>query len=190
MTANFEKAISMPESTTAQAQQTAPTRRAMLCGTAGIGGAAALALCGCSSPASTGSAAMGTDDASTPTAMGSSASDDAAGSPASSGAADPSMSSGGTILGQAMDVPVGGGMVFPAAKVVVTQASAGQYKAFSAVCTHKGCTVSSVSGGLIKCPCHGSAFKIADGSVAEGPASSPLPSVPVKVDNGKLVIGG
>ncbi|MDH6133705.1 Rieske Fe-S protein [Kitasatospora sp. MAA4] len=184
----------MSENLSAQAQQTAPTRRAVLCGTAGIGGAAALALCGCSSSASAGSGY-----GSAPSSTGSAASDGAAGAgasgapasgaPASDGAADPSMSTGGTVLGQAMDVPVGGGMVFPAAKVVVTQATAGQYKAFSAVCTHKGCTVSSVSGGLIKCPCHGSTFKIADGSVADGPAPTPLPPVPVKVDNGKLVLG-
>ena len=173
----------MPENTPVQAQQAAPTRRAMLCGTAGVGGAAALALCGCSSSASAGSDYASTPAAAptpTPTPMGSAT---------SSGAADPSMSGGGTVLGQAMDVPVGGGMVFAAAKVVVTQPSAGQYKAFSAVCTHKGCTVSSVSGGLIRCPCHGSTFKVADGSVADGPASSPLPSVPVRVDNGKLVSG-
>ncbi|GAA1220763.1 hypothetical protein GCM10009665_08600 [Kitasatospora nipponensis] len=179
----------MPESAPLQAPQTAPTRRAVLGGTAGLGGAAALALCGCSSSAATKSTATGTEEAPTPAAMDSSAPDTPAGAPASGGATDPSMSGGGSVLGQATDVPLGGGMVFPAAKVVVTQASAGQYRAFSAVCTHQGCTVSAVSGGLIKCPCHGSTFKIADGSVADGPASAPLAPVPVKVDNGKLVLG-
>lgn len=111
------------------------------------------------------------------------------GSAAANGTADPSMSGGPTVLGKAMDVPVGGGVVFPAAKVVVTQATAGQYKAFSAVCTHKGCTVSSVADGVIKCPCHGSTFKIADGSVVGGPAMSALPTVGVKVDGGNLVLG-
>ena len=42
------------------------------------------------------------------------------------------------------DIPVGGGKVFDALKVVVTQPTAGDYKAFSAICTHQGCTVSGV----------------------------------------------
>ena len=53
------------------------------------------------------------------------------------------------------DIPVGGGKVFDALKVVVTQPTAGDYKAFSAVCTHQGCTVNGVSNGVITCPCHG-----------------------------------
>lgn len=188
----------MSENTAAEARQSTPSRRAVLCGTAGIGGAAALALCGCSSSASDGSGSMGAGNAATPTAMGAggpaTGASAAAGSPspgsaAANGTADPSMSGGPTVLGKAMDVPVGGGVVFPAAKVVVTQATAGQYKAFSAVCTHKGCTVSSVADGVIKCPCHGSTFKIADGSVVGGPAMSALPTVGVKVDGGNLVLG-
>ncbi|MDH6133701.1 Rieske Fe-S protein [Kitasatospora sp. MAA4] len=178
----------MSDNTAAEARQSTPSRRAMLCGTAGIGGAAALALCGCSSSVADGSASDApASDAPTSTGAADSPSP---GSAAANGTADPSMSGGPTVLGRAMDVPVGGGVVFPAAKVVVTQATAGQYKAFSAVCTHKGCTVSGVSGGVITCPCHGSTFKIADGSVAGGPAMSALPAVAVKVDGGNLVLGG
>ena len=54
--------------------------------------------------------------------------------------------------------------------VVVTQPTAGEFKAFSATCTHQGCKVKSVADGVIVCPCHGSKFAIADGSVAAGPA--------------------
>jgi Rieske Fe-S protein len=78
-------------------------------------------------------------------------------------------------------VPVGGGTVVPAAKVVVTQPSAGTFEAFSATCTHAGCLVGSVSGGTIHCPCHGSQFSISDGSVVAGPAPTPLPGVAVRV---------
>jgi hypothetical protein len=49
--------------------------------------------------------------------------------------------SGGSALGPARDVPVGGGKVFVSAQVVVTQPSAGEYKAFTAVCTHAQCIV-------------------------------------------------
>ena len=41
----------------------------------------------------------------------------------------------------AAEIPVGGGKVFEALKVVVTQPTAGDFKAFSAVCTHQACTV-------------------------------------------------
>lgn len=77
-------------------------------------------------------------------------------------------------LASTADIPVGGGEVFADQNVVVTQPEAGTFKAFSAVCTHQGCTVSKVAAGTIDCPCHGSKFAIADGSVVDGPASSPL----------------
>ncbi|MFC1413763.1 Rieske (2Fe-2S) protein [Streptacidiphilus sp. N1-12] len=96
--------------------------------------------------------------------------------------------SGPTTVGPTSDVPVGGGKVYKDDKVVVTQPTAGQFKAFSAVCTHAGCLVDGVSDGTIQCPCHGSRFKIADGSVANGPASSPLPSRTVTVKDGSLVV--
>jgi Rieske Fe-S protein len=94
----------------------------------------------------------------------------------------------GTPLGNAADIPVGGGMVFTAAKVVVTQPAKGEFKAFSAVCTHVGCLCNQVADGTINCPCHGSKFKITDGSVAAGPAPSPLPAVTVTVTGGKVLL--
>ena len=94
----------------------------------------------------------------------------------------------GTLLGLATDVPVGGGKVFTAAKVVVTQPAAGEYKGFSAVCTHQQCIVDQVADGTIDCPCHGSKFSIKDGSVVAGPAPSPLPSAPVTVSGGQVML--
>ncbi|HEX2290477.1 MAG TPA: Rieske (2Fe-2S) protein, partial [Pseudonocardiaceae bacterium] len=80
----------------------------------------------------------------------------------------------GESLASTSDIPVGGGEVFADQNVVVTQPEAGTFKAFSAVCTHQGCTVSKVASGTIDCSCHGSKFAIADGSVVNGPASRPL----------------
>ncbi|MEI5099774.1 Rieske (2Fe-2S) protein [Streptomyces sp. PmtG] len=77
-------------------------------------------------------------------------------------------------LARTSEIPVGGGKVFEDEKVVVTQPEEGDFKAFSAVCTHQGCTVRDVSGGTINCPCHGSEFRVADASVAGGPAPRPL----------------
>ncbi|MCX4746270.1 Rieske (2Fe-2S) protein [Kitasatospora sp. NBC_01287] len=99
-----------------------------------------------------------------------------------------SSSSGPVDLGPATAVPVGGGKVFADQRIVVTQPSAGQYKAFSARCTHAGCLVDQVKDNLIQCPCHGSRFNVADGSVADGPAPSPLPSYQVTVTGGNLSV--
>jgi Rieske Fe-S protein len=85
-------------------------------------------------------------------------------------------------LAKLSDIPVGGGKIFEEQKVVVTQPRAGTVKAFSTTCTHAGCDVTSVSRGTINCPCHGSKFKVADGSVSGGPAPRPLPPVAVTVD--------
>ena len=94
----------------------------------------------------------------------------------------------GTVLGAASDIPVGGGKIYKAAKVVVTQPARGQYKAFSAVCTHVGCIMSEVANGTIDCPCHGGQFKITNGAVVAGPPPSPLPARQVKVVNGQVVL--
>jgi Rieske Fe-S protein len=88
---------------------------------------------------------------------------------------------GGAVLGKAAEVPVGGGKIFADQKIVVTQPAKGEFKAFSAVCTHQGCTVDEIKDGTIDCPCHGSKFKIADASVADGPASKPLSPAQITV---------
>jgi len=83
-------------------------------------------------------------------------------------------------------VPVGGGKIFPDEKVVVTQPEEGQFKAFSAVCTHQQCLVSTVADGTIDCPCHGSKFKITDGAVAHPPATRPLPPENIVVEGNSI----
>ena len=86
------------------------------------------------------------------------------------------------------DVPVGGGVVLADPKVVVTQPTAGTFKAFSAVCTHQGCVVASVSSGTITCPCHGSTFSATDGSVQGGPAPAALKTLAVAVNGADLTV--
>ncbi|PJE97856.1 hypothetical protein CUT44_00845 [Streptomyces carminius] len=96
---------------------------------------------------------------------------------------------GGQELAQASEIPEGGGAVFKDQKVVVTQPNPGEYKAFSAVCTHQGCLVSSVADGAIVCSCHNSRFSIADGSVQGGPATQPLAQANVSVEGGSVRLG-
>ena len=84
-------------------------------------------------------------------------------------------------------VPVNGGVILDTQQVVVTQPTAGTFKAFTAVCTHEGCLVSGVKDGVISCACHGSMFSAADGSVKNGPATRALKEIPVTVQDGEVV---
>jgi Rieske Fe-S protein len=88
------------------------------------------------------------------------------------------------------DIPVGGGRTFKDRKLVVTQPTAGQFKGFSATCTHAGCLVDKVEGGQIICPCHGSRFSIADGKVEKGPALLPLPAEKITVSSDGAISKG
>jgi Rieske Fe-S protein len=160
------------------------TRRGVLAGVGLVGLAGAVTACGASSSSSSAAAA----DPATSTGGGGAASAAAAStgsaassSPASSGAAS------GALTGTS-DIPVGGGMIFPAKLVVVTQPTAGEFKAFSAVCTHMGCTVNQIADGRIDCPCHGSEYSITDGAVLAGPAPKPLPAKTIKITGDSIFL--
>ncbi|MGP4045740.1 Rieske (2Fe-2S) protein [Streptomyces sp. 2A115] len=94
----------------------------------------------------------------------------------------------GEELAKTTDIPVGGGRIFKDEKVVVTQPEQGEFKAFSAICTHQRCTVANVSDGTINCTCHGSKFRVADASVADGPATRPLPAKQITVTGDSISV--
>ncbi|AWZ07929.1 MULTISPECIES: Rieske (2Fe-2S) protein [unclassified Streptomyces] len=106
-----------------------------------------------------------------------------------SGGGSPAVPAEAVELGAAADVPVGGAKLFREKKILVSCAEAGQYKAFSAQCTHAGCVLDKIVEGQGNCPCHGSRFDAATGKVLRGPATDPLPEVPVKSEGGKLIAG-
>ncbi|MFI0790217.1 Rieske (2Fe-2S) protein [Streptomyces lydicus] len=148
-------------------------RRAVVAAVGAAGLTAALAACGGMSDAG-GSGAKNAEGGGSQDAGGS-------GGEAGGGA-------GGT-LARTTDIPSGGGKIFKAEKVVVTQPKEGEIKAFSAVCPHAGCVVNEVAGGTINCPCHGSKFDITDGSVKHGPATKPLEPAKVNVKGGSVTLG-
>ena len=167
-----------------------PTRRGVLLGAglAGLGGA----LAGCSTAAvpyganEAGVVAQNGPGPGTQAGMPRSGAMSSSGGMSSAGAMGAKVT--GTVLGPASEIPVGGGKIYTAAKVVVTQPARGRYQAFSAVCTHVGCIMSTVANGTIDCPCHGSQFKITNGAVITGPAPSPLPKKQIKIADGKVVL--
>lgn len=128
-------------------------------------------------------AACGTDDTGTGTDTSSERSDSESGSAGGGGGA-----AAGGALASTADIPVGGCAVFESEKVVVTQPTEGDFKAFSSTCTHQGCAVSSSSDGEIPCNCHGSRFSLEDGSVITGPATAPLDEVAITVDGDSITL--
>lgn len=160
--------------------ETGASRRALFLGAGAVGATAVLAACG--------TEGSGGDPYSQPAP------------PATSGASTPSPSSSpdsGTgedpgedveVLVATDEVEVGGGVILGQAGVVVTQPSEGDFKGFSAACTHQGCIVSSISDGIINCQCHGSQYSIEDGSVIRAAISgqNALPAVEIAVDGSNI----
>ncbi|MFE1955293.1 Rieske (2Fe-2S) protein [Streptomyces sp. NPDC059524] len=141
----------------------APTRRVVVAAVGAAGIAAALSACG----GSDGSASEPAGSVSAP-------------------AGDGGGSSGGRKLAEESEVPEGGGKILADAGVVVTQPKKGEFKAFTNICTHRQCPVSSVEGGTINCPCHGSKFSIEDGSVRHGPATEALAEKKITTSGGTI----
>ena len=148
-----------------QSRRLLPSRRALL---AGAGATCAAMLAGCTAH----------DDNSGVTPVTSATATSAGGgAPAA------------TALAATSQVPDGGGKIIDAERIVITQPQPGLFKAFSAICTHEGCFVNSVSNGTINCPCHGSKFSITDGSVVHGPATRPLAPIAIKVEGTSIFEG-
>jgi Rieske Fe-S protein len=147
-----------------------PDRRTVIRGAGVVGVAAfgATALGGCGGDSGTSTSTAGS-------------------SSAAATSAEPDGSGGGAGIAKA-DIPVGGGTIIAATKTVVTQPKAGQFKAFSSICTHMGCPVAQVTNGTIDCNCHGSQYDIATGAVTRGPATKPLAPKTVTVKGDQVIV--
>lgn len=152
-----------------------PSRRQVIAGV----GASALALAGC---APTEQPEAGQPPAAEPSGS----------SPPPSGSSQPpsASSEASATLTPLEDVKVGEAVLVKsdAGEVLVCRTADQEAVAFSAICTHKGCTVEPAVKELL-CPCHGSRFNMADGAVLGGPAEAPLAKVEVHVKDGNVVAG-
>ncbi len=156
----------------------AVSRRNALSGAATIGlGLPLLAACG-----DDGGGATASDPSQTPST--SAPGSEPPVTPQSSATSKPAQAEG---IVTTSDVPVGSGVIIADSEVVITQPTAGDFKCFTAICTHAGCPVNQVTD-TINCPCHGSMFSITDGSVAGGPAPAPLAEVAITVDGDQISV--
>ncbi|QNE34421.1 QcrA and Rieske domain-containing protein [Leifsonia shinshuensis] len=96
---------------------------------------------------------------------------------------------GGSATVALSSIPVGGAVSaqLGSTPIVVAQPSAGTVVAFSAVCTHAGCTVAP-QGKEFDCPCHGSRFDGTTGDVINGPASTPLTKLKANISGDKVTV--
>ena len=152
-------------------------RVAMAGGLAAVAGVAVACTVGGSDPTQS-PVRPSESGASSPAAGGSSGSTGISGSPGAAG-----------IVALA-DVPVGGAVAvtIDGAAAVVARPKDRTVAAFSARCTHMGCTV-LVAGATLRCPCHGSQFDAMTGAVLGGPATVDLPAIAVHLDGDEVVAG-
>jgi Rieske Fe-S protein len=161
-------------------QDSLATRRGVLAGVGLVGLAGAITACGAGGSSSSPATGTNSTPGGTPTTAA--VPQASASSSASSGGAAASA------LASTSAIPVGSGKIFDTQLVVVTQPTTGEFKAFSAVCTHMGCTVNQIADGKIECPCHGSEYSIATGEVLRGPAPRPLPAKQIKVSGESIFL--
>ena len=107
----------------------------------------------------------------------------------SSAAVAPNATTSG-VLAKVADIPVGNAVsaTLDGKPILISQPVAGEILAFTAICTHQGCTVAP-AGKEFKCPCHGSVYNAATGAVITGPAPAALAAIQVKVEAGSVVAG-
>ena len=165
------------------------SRREALTGASVMAGGLLLEACGGPSKASSSSPAAAGPAAATSATKGSSSAPVTAG-PTGPAVGDGSGSVGSTrVLAALSSIPVGGAVSAVGkdnARVLVCQPTKGNVVAFSAICTHEGCTVKPAFRSL-DCPCHGSKFDVATGKVLAGPAPEPLPGITVAIDGRNVV---
>jgi nitrite reductase/ring-hydroxylating ferredoxin subunit len=88
------------------------------------------------------------------------------------------------------DIPIGSGKKFDVEgiPILITQPRAGEFRGFSAVCTHAGFVMTNMANSEIKCDNHGAVYSADDGSVLSGPAPRALGKVTVTVEGDDVLV--
>ena len=163
------------------ARSAAISRRSVLAvGAVGIPGFALVACSQAKAPAAEQTAGSSSR---VPAGTGSASSAAGTGS-ASSGSA------GGKPLAKLSDIKVGEAISATGpdgGDIIITRPTETTVAAYSAICTHQGCTVKP-AGKELDCPCHGSVFDL-KGAVLNGPAQRPLRAVQVSLSGDDVVAG-
>jgi Rieske Fe-S protein len=138
---------------------------------AACGGCAALALSACGGSSSPQGSSGGTT----------------APSPATSGSS-PTAAAAATAIAKLTDIAVGSSISAKSGgrPLLVARPTETTVVAFSAICTHQGCTVEA-AGKTFACPCHGSKYDAFTGAVINGPAPAPLHPFAVAIKGGEVV---
>ena len=105
------------------------------------------------------------------------------------GSAGGKLPSGAVKLGPANRLPSGQAATYTdpsdGSPDILIRTEDGSLKAFSAVCTHAGCTV-GYDGSQIYCPCHGGTYSAETGEVTGGPPPAPLAPKEVLEQGGEI----
>jgi nitrite reductase/ring-hydroxylating ferredoxin subunit len=100
-------------------------------------------------------------------------------------------STGGPVaVAKITDIPIGSGKKYDVegTPILITQPRAGEFRGFSAICTHAGFVMNNVANSEIKCDNHGALYSAEDGSVISGPAPRALGKVEVTVEGDDLLV--
>jgi len=93
-------------------------------------------------------------------------------------------------VGKVEEFPLGQAKIVLVAEhpVLVIRTADGQFRAFSAICTHLQCVVGySAERNQIECPCHQGVYSI-DGQNISGPPPRPLEEMVVTVNEGSVMV--
>jgi nitrite reductase/ring-hydroxylating ferredoxin subunit len=94
------------------------------------------------------------------------------------------------VVAKTSDIPIGSGKKFDVegVQILVTQPRAGEFRGFSAICTHAGFVMTNMANSEIKCDNHGAVYSADDGSVLSGPAPRALGKVTVTVEGDDVLV--
>lgn len=84
----------------------------------------------------------------------------------------------------ATEIPVGSAVIVD--KVIFSQPTEGEFKAYSQTCPHQHSLITKIEGMTATCTTHYSSFDLATGEVTGGPSPKPLTEYGIENDGGTV----